>query len=296
MQQTLVSIPSHPLVVCASIADCQPLLELCDLSGVTVPSYPLETGVSTTLHQQQHYFQSRSVDEYQIRSIHPLPSSYNYADCGHPHQTPPMSSQCLQLPLPQTDPAHYYNSGGHRPDWRQDIQRPAHHPVHRVPHTQSGNVLGNGQAQSQTQRCIPPHHDHTSDGSLPTQIYHATAQSGQGHYQRFPYSLYQPVAPPVHRLPPGPTRYTTYLPADNASACASAQGQIKKTASIKRTALSKKKSSSANVGLQGWEKWRWDVADEVYAAMNSAEKKQIRNRCGARIFRAKKKGMSSPLF
>jgi hypothetical protein len=70
--------------------------------------------------------------------------------------------------------------------------------------------------------------------------------------------------------------------------------EIRETAPIKRTTLSKKKNSSANVGLQGWEKWRWDVADEVYAAMNSAEKKQIRNRCGARTFRAKKKGMSSP--
>jgi hypothetical protein len=65
MQQTLVSTPSHSLIVCASIADRQPFLDLCDLSGVTVSSYPLETGVSTTLHQQQHYFQSRSVDEYQ---------------------------------------------------------------------------------------------------------------------------------------------------------------------------------------------------------------------------------------
>lgn len=42
----------------------------------------------------------------------------------------------------------------------------------------------------------------------------------------------------------------------------------------------------------GREKWKWDVPDEVYARMNSEEKKQVRNRCGARAFRAKRKGTS----
>jgi hypothetical protein len=178
------------------------------------------------------------------------------------------------------------------------VNNPAHHPVHRVSQTQSGDVFSNGQVQSQTQKYVPPHHGHNSDGSLSIHTYNATEQSEQSHSHRFHYAPNQPVAPPVHQLPPGPsgytTGYTTYLPADNASASASAQGQIRETAPIKRTTLSKKKNSSANVGLQGWEKWRWDVADEVYAAMNSAEKKQIRNRYGARTFRAKKKGMSSP--
>lgn len=216
-------------MVCISIADSQPLIELCDLSGDTVPSYPVGTGAPTTSYQQQHYLQSRSVDEYQIQTTQPLPSSSNPVDRDHPHQTPPMSIQCLQLPSPQTDPAYYYHSGSHCFDWRQHSDSPVHHPAHRVPHTQSGNVLGDGQVQSQTQRYIPPYHGHDSDGSLSIHTYNATAQSGQTHYQRFPYSRYQLLAPPVHRLPPGPSGYMTCLPPKNASASASAQVQIEKS-------------------------------------------------------------------
>jgi len=88
----------------------------------------------------------------------------------------------------------------------------------------------------------------------------------------------------------------TRLPAKQAYASVLAQGKIRKIAPIKRTIVSKTESSSAKVGHRGCEKWRWDVADEVYATKNSAEKKQIRNRCGARTFRAKKKGISSSLL
>lgn len=293
MQQTLVITP---IIVCIPLADSQPPLEFCNLSGDTAPSYPLGVGVSTTSYQQQHYLQGRSVNGYQIQTTQPLPFSPNPVDYGYPDQNPPTSSQYLQFPLPQINPAQYYHSGHHSPDWRQDINSPLQRPVHRVPHTQRDNVFGNDQLQSQTHKYVPPHHGHNSDVSLCIQTYNATAQLGQSRYQRFPHSPYQSVPPPVPRLSPGSLGYMTRLPAPHAYATVLAQGQIRKTATMKRTIVSKIESSSAKVGHQGWEKWRWDVADEVYAAMNTAEKKQIRNRCGARTFRAKKKGMSFPLL
>jgi len=80
---------------------------------------------------------------------------------------------------------------------------------------------------------------------------------------------------------------------------ASAQSQSRKIAPKRRTTSPKKKNSPTDTMSLGGgrEKWKWDVPDEVYARMNSEEKKQVRNRCGARAFRAKRKGTSSlPLF
>jgi len=251
MQQTLVITP---LIVCIPLADCQPPLEFCNLSGDTAPSYPLEISVSTTSHQQHHYLQSRSVDECQIQSTQPLPSSSNFVDYGYPPRNPPTSSQCKHFSLPRTNSAQYYHSARHCPDWRQDINSPVQRPIHRVPHTQSGDVFGNDLLQSQTQRYVLPHHGHNSDASLCIQTCNATAQLGQSHYQRFPYSPYQPVPPPVHRLPPGPSGYMTHLPAKQANASGLAQGQIRKIAPMKRTIVSKIESSSVKVGHQVREK------------------------------------------
>jgi len=68
---------------------------------------------------------------------------------------------------------------------------------------------------------------------------------------------------------------------------------------MKKKSGSPKKKTSPMEGMSmapGREKWKWDVPDEVYARMNSEEKKQVRNRCGARAFRAKRKGTSLSSF
>lgn len=179
------------------------------------------------------------------------------------------------------------------------MNNPPRHSIHLSPHMQSGNGNGNGngngqpQPQSQSQRYIPPpHHGYSSDGSPVGYGYNATSQSGYSHYQQSPYSPYQPLAPPVHQLPgpPGPSGYMVSPPPKDPST--SIQGQSRKIAPKKKTNSPKKKTSPSEGTSQGREKWKWDVPDEVYARMNSEEKKQVRNRCGARAFRAKRKGMS----
>jgi hypothetical protein len=86
-------------------------------------------------------------------------------------------------------------------------------------------------------------------------------------------------------------------PSNIISSSLSTQGLNRKLAPKKRPTSPKKKTSPSAVFQsqgqsqgQGREKWKWDVPDEVYARMNSEEKKQVRNRCGARAFRAKRKG------
>jgi len=203
------------------------------------------------------------------------------------------------------NPPNYYQSGGHRPDQRQDInnnQAQSRHPLHPS-HMPSGGGGGNGngdaQGHNQNQRYIPPpHHSYGSDGSPVGYGYgNATPQSGYSHYQQSPYSPYQPLAPPVHHLPPpGPSGYMISPPPKDPSSslAASVNSQSRKIAPKKRTSSPKKKTSPSAAMPQGREKWKWDVPDEVYARMNSEEKKQVRNRCGARAFRAKRKGTLQP--
>jgi hypothetical protein len=299
MQQTLVS----GFLMFEHVADDQPPLKPYDHFGNTVTNYPLDTG---SYQLQQPYPQDRSIDQYQLQSQsdsnQPLLSPTESIDSINgqpPYPTPPMSSQYLQLPMPQIqmNPPNYYQSGGHRSDTRQDINS-SRHPLNQSPHMQSTNGNGNGQS---SQRYVPPppHHGYSSDGSSSGYGYNATPQSGYSHYQQSPYSPYQPLAPPVHQLPgpPGPSGYMVSPPSKDISVSAHGQSQSRKIAPKKRTTTSpKKKSSPTDTMSQGREKWKWDVPDEVYARMNSEEKKQVRNRCGARAFRAKRKGKSTNPF
>ena len=201
-----------------------------------------------------------------------------------------MSSICLQVPLPRMTLPDY---NGHHSDSRQYFNNLAHWPGHQTLDTPSRNS-NDGQGQSQTQLYVAPRHGNNSDRSSVGYSYNATPQPGYSQYQRSPYSPYQTLAPPVYQLPPGSSGYMSCLPPKNASASASDQGQNRKFAPIKRTTSSKRTSSPTNAEPQTREKWRWDIPDEVYARMNSEEKKQVRNRCGARTFRAKRKGKSFP--
>jgi hypothetical protein len=214
-----------------------------------------------------------------------------------------MSSQYLQLPMPQIqmNPPNYYQSGGHRSDTQGQGQSQSQgRPIHQSPHMQSGTSNGNGNGNGNGQRYIPPPHGYSSDGSPVGYGYNATPQSAYNHYQQSPYSPYQPLAPPVHQLPgqPGPSGYMVSPPSKDMPVLAHGQSQSRKIAPKKRTTTSPKKKNSPTDSMsqsQGREKWKWDVPDEVYARMNSEEKKQVRNRCGARAFRAKRKGTSSSL-
>ena len=295
MQHTLASPSSIP----KKVANNQPPLKPYDHFGNTVTNYPLDTGS----YQPQHYPQDRSIDQYQLQSQsdsnQPLPSPSESIDSisGQPYPTPPMSSQYLQLPMPQIqmNPPNYYQSGGHRSDTQGQSQG---RPIHQSPHMQSNNVNGNGNGNG-NQRYIPPPHGYSSDGSPVGYGYNATPQSAYSHYQQSPYSPYQPLAPPVHQLPgqPGPSGYMVSPPSKDMPVLAHGQSQSRKIAPKKRTTTSPKKKNSPTDSMsqsQGREKWKWDVPDEVYARMNSEEKKQVRNRCGARAFRAKRKGTSPP--
>ena len=293
MQQTLVGCTPRML---EHVAEVQPPLKTYDHFGNTFSDYPLETGS----YQQQHYPQDRSIGQYQLQpqSNQPLPSpseSIDSVNGQQPYPTTPMSIQYLQLPIPPMNPPNYYQSGGHRPDTRQDMNQ-IRQPAHPSPHMQSenGNVNGNGQPPNQ--RYVPPHHGYSSDGSPVGYGYNANQQSGYSQYQQSPYSPYQPLAPPVHQIPgpPGPSGYMVSPPLKNTAV--SAQSQSRKIAPKRRTTSPKKKNSPTDTMSLGREKWKWDVPDEVYARMNSEEKKQVRNRCGARAFRAKRKGMSSSPF
>jgi hypothetical protein len=294
MQQTLVRCTPYVLV---HVADVQPPLKTYDHFGNTFSDYPLETGS----YQQQHYPQDRSIDQYQLQpqSSQPLPSPSESIDSlngQQPYPTTPMSIQYLQLPIPPMNPPNYYQSGIHRPDARQDMNQ-TRQPVHQSPHMQSGNVNVNGNGQPPNQRYVPPHHNYSSDGSPVGYGYNGNQQSGYSQYQQSPYSPYQPLAPPVHQIPgpPGPSGYMVSPPSKDISVSTHGQSQSRKIAPKKRTTTSPKKKNSPTDSMsqgQGREKWKWDVPDEVYARMNSEEKKQVRNRCGARAFRAKRKGRS----
>jgi len=198
------------------------------------------------------------------------------------------------------NPPNYYQSGGHRPDARQDMNQ-TRQPIHQSPHMQSSNGNGHGNGQLPNQRYVlPPHHGYSSDGSPVGYGYNATQQPGYNHYQQSPYSPYQSLAtppPPVHQIPgpPGPSGFMVSPPQKDMAVSASAQSQSRKIAPKRRTTSPKKKNSPTDTMSLGGgrEKWKWDVPDEIYARMNSEEKKQVRNRCGARAFRAKRKGMSS---